>query len=198
VPPCALLVLGRLPSGTWRPPASATRPPQRLPCSCCCLPATGVRHSTHSTSPPSASRAAVPGCRPQPPAHPALQALRQSGLPAQLSTVAPPASLPPFLARWSGLPARLGTVAPPASLPPCSARWRLPPWLHCSVLSAFMLGCSATSRAGVPRCRAPATLPFRPVAPPCSTGSTAPLAHVLCATVSACRALCLLLKFDLS
>jgi hypothetical protein len=86
---------------------------------------------------------------------------------------------PPCSARHGGAsglpPSLLGAVSPPslaaASLAPCSAA-------PCSMPS-----CSAASRAGVPRCRAPATLPSGPVAPPYSTGSIAPLAQVLCATV---------------
>jgi hypothetical protein len=165
MPPCSCSAASRLaPAGRRRPPLG------RLPCSCCRLPAADVRHSAHSASLPPASHVVVPGCRPRPPAHPALRALRRSGLPARLDMAAPPASLPPCSTRRSGLPARHGG----ASLPgPC--------------LPGSLL-----------RCRALATLPSGPVAPPCSTGSTAPLAQVLYVTVPVCRVLCLLLKFDSS
>jgi hypothetical protein len=130
--PCALLVLGRLPSGACRPPASATRLPRRLPCSCYCLPAADVRHSAHSTSGLPCRDAGLPAPATSPPCPPG-----------------PPAVRPPCSARRSGLPARLGTAVPPASLPPCLARWRLPgSLLHCSAahvaacLRARLLNCS--------------------------------------------------------
>jgi hypothetical protein len=160
VPPYALL--GRLsafpaPAAPCRPSASTSG----LPCRCARLLA---------TSPP---------CPPGPP---------PSGGPASLLGSARRCLLPPSRSAWRG----------GASLAPCStARLLMLPL-------ASVLGCStapcrpaalaatavlpqsislSTSQAGVPRCGAPATLPSGPVAPPCSTGSTAPLATVLCATV---------------
>jgi hypothetical protein len=137
MPPCILLVLGRLPSTACRPSASATRPPRRLPCSCCHLPAAGVRHSAHSASPPPASRAAVLGCRPRPPAHLALRALRQSDGPSSLLSSTRRRLRPP------SLPARRGVTSLPGRCLPGSL-------LRCSVLHAFVLGCLPGRCAAVP------------------------------------------------
>jgi hypothetical protein len=142
MPPCSCSAASRLaPAGRRRPPLG------RLPCSCCRLPATDVRHSAHSASLPPASHAVVPGCRPRPPAHPALRALRRSSLPTRLDMAAPPASLPPCSTR--------------RCLPPCSARrclppWPLPPWLPASLLRARLLGCLPGWCAAVPGAGHPA------------------------------------------
>jgi hypothetical protein len=179
------------PSKGLPPPCSAASAPSLL-----LLPHAGRRCS------PPASRVAVPGCRP--PAHLALRALHPPVVQPTCSAQHGGASgLPPCLAQWC-----TGASGSPASLPPCSTRRCLPPSLApcsaapcscCHLPPCLAAPCRpaalaatavlpqsvnlSASRAGVPRCRAPATLPSEPVTPPCLTGSTAPLAPVFCATV---------------
>jgi hypothetical protein len=116
MPPCSCSAASRLaPAGRRRPPLD------RLPCSCCRLPAVGVRLW------PPVPRCQAAGHQPTLPFGPS--ALRRSGLPTRLGTAVPPASLPPCLAPW----------CLPGSLLHCSAahvaaclRARL---LNCSVLT---------------------------------------------------------------
>jgi hypothetical protein len=172
VPPGALLMLGHLGASRLTVSCAGLRPaqpPWRLPagrlpccpapCSAASAPSLLLLSPVGRRRPPPASCAVVPGYRP--PAHPALWALRRSGLPARLSTVAPPASLPPCSARWC--------------LPPS-----LPPWLPTSLLGcsllllppASVLGCSMPTCCAGRYCSAAAVHP--PPGPVCRSAGCQP------------------------